>query len=76
MEIDFIKPVAGDQEITIQSVVREFQGPDAHIECTMTSASNEVLSRCLMTVACVDKDTNKARDWPEDVMALFFKEEP
>ncbi|NBD95192.1 MAG: hypothetical protein GVY11_01790 [Gammaproteobacteria bacterium] len=76
LEIEFIKPAVGDQEITIQSVVRKFQGPDAHIECTMVDASGKVLSRCLMFVACVDKDTRKAMDWPEDVMVRFFNEGP
>lgn len=28
MEIDFIRPARGDQEITITSYVREFRGPD------------------------------------------------
>jgi hypothetical protein len=29
MEIDFLRPARGDQEITITSFVREFRGPDA-----------------------------------------------
>lgn len=69
-----MKPVAGDQEITIQSFVREFHGPDAWIECSMVDTSGQVLSRCLMVVACVDRKTHKAMDWPEDAMALFFRE--
>ena len=75
MEIDFIKPAVGDQEITIQSFVREFRGPDAYIECSMTDASGEILSRCLMVVACVDKGTHRAIEWPDDAKALFFKEQ-
>ena len=75
MEIDFIRPVWGDQEITITSFVREFRGPDALIECTMIDAAGKTLSRCLMTVAHVDKKTNRATDWPGDLMALFFEKE-
>ena len=75
MEVDVIKPAAGDQEIIIESFVREFHGPDADIECTMSDSSGKVLSRCLMVVACVDKNTNKARDWPDDAITLFFKEQ-
>lgn len=75
MEIDFIRPVWGDQEITITSFVREFSGPDALIECTMVDATGKALSRCLMTVAHVDRATNRATDWPPDVVALFFERE-
>ena len=73
LEIDFIRPARADQEITIRSFVREFRGPDALIECTMVDAGGKDLSRCQMTVACVDKDTNRAKDWPADAMALFYE---
>jgi acyl-CoA thioester hydrolase len=72
LEIDFIRPARADQEITIRSFVREFRGPDALIDCTMTDAGGKDLSRCQMTAACVDKDTNRAKDWPADAMALFY----
>jgi acyl-CoA thioester hydrolase len=74
MEIDFIRPAVGDQEITITSFVREFQGPDAHIECSMVDKAGKQISRCLMIVAYVDKATNRSVDWPPDTMALFFEE--
>src|SRR5262245_48274376 len=35
MEIDYLRPARGDQELTITSFVREFRGPDALIECSM-----------------------------------------
>ena len=74
MEVDFLQPAIGDQEITITSFVREFRGPDAHIECSMADKTGKTLSRCLMIVACVDKRTNRAIDWPADAIALFFEE--
>ncbi len=73
VEIDFIRPVLGDQEVTITSFVREFSGPDAVIECTMTDAAGKALSRCLMTATHVDKATNRGSDWPPDRIALFFE---
>lgn len=73
MEIDFIRPARGDQEVTITSFVREFRGPDAVIECTMADDAGKTLSRCLMTVAHVDRETNRATDWPPEVAALFFE---
>lgn len=72
MEIDYLRPVRADQEITITSHVREFRGPDALIECTMNDAAGKAVSRCLMTVAHVDKETSRATDWPADRIALFF----
>jgi len=73
MEVDFIRPVIGDQEITITSFVREFHGPDAHIECSMVDENGKTVSRCLMIVAYVDKGSNRAIDWPDDTIALFFE---
>ena len=75
LEIDFLRPVRGDQEIAITSYVREFRGPDAFIECTMVDSAGQSVSRCLMTVAHVDKVTNRATDWPPDLMVLFFEKE-
>jgi acyl-CoA thioester hydrolase len=73
MEIDFIKPVRADQEVTITSFVSEFRGPDAVIEFTMADEAGKTLSRCLMTVAHVDRATNRATDWPPEIAALFYE---
>jgi acyl-CoA thioester hydrolase len=73
MEIDFLRPAVGDQQITITSFVREFRGPDAHIECTMSDDAGNALSRCAMIVACVDRATSRAMDWPADAMELFYE---
>lgn len=75
LEIDFLRPAVGDQEITITSFVREFRGPDAYIELSMTDEAGKTVSRCLMLVAYVDKKTNRATDWDPDTMALFFEPE-
>jgi acyl-CoA thioester hydrolase len=74
MEIDFLKPALGDQEVTISSFVREFNGPDAFIECTMADEAGTVISRCLMVVACVDKHTRRSMEWPSESIALFFED--
>ena len=73
MEVDFLRPVVGDREITITSFVREFRGSDANIECSMVDEIGTVVSRCLMIVSYVDKSTNRATDWPAETMDLFFK---
>ena len=72
MEVDFLRPVVGDQEIAIRSFVREFRSSDAYIECSMVDDGGEEMSRCLMIVAYVDKSTKRAKDWPADTMSLFF----
>lgn len=71
LDVSFIRPVIGDQEIRISSFVREFAGPDAHIQCTMTDRADKVASEALMIVAYVDRTTRRAGEWPHDVMALF-----
>lgn len=72
LDIEFIRPVIGDQEIVINSSVREFVGPDAHIECTMNDRDGKLASKCDMVVAYVDKATRRSTDWPEEVRDLFF----
>jgi acyl-CoA thioester hydrolase len=73
LEIEFIRPARGDQEVVITSFVREFQGPDALIECEMSDVNGTVLSKCRMAVAHVDKSTSKASNWPVDIQAVFFE---
>ena len=73
LEIDFLRPARGDQELSISSFVRDFSGPDALIECSMLDAAGKPVARCLMTVAHVDKQTNRATDWPPELAALFFE---
>ena len=74
MEIDFLKPAMGDQEVTITSSVREFVGPDAFIECTMADTAGKDIARCRMVVACVNRRTNRSMDWPAEASALFFED--
>jgi len=73
MQIDFLRPARADQQIVITSFAREFHGPDAVIVCNMVDSAGTHLSRCVMTVAHVDKETNRATDWPPDRIALFFE---
>jgi acyl-CoA thioester hydrolase len=75
LEIDYVRPVQADQEIVVTSFVREFKGSDALIECTMVDTAGAQLSRCVMTVAHIDKATRRATAWPPERMALFFAKE-
>jgi acyl-CoA thioester hydrolase len=71
LDIEFIRPVVGDQEISIASFVREYDGPDAYIECSMVDEAGRTVSQGHMVVAYVDRETNRSADWPIDVMKLF-----
>lgn len=73
LEIDFLRPVRGDQQVEIQSFVREFHASDAVIECTMSDLKGKAVARCLMTVAYVERATQRAGAWPAEVGALFFE---
>lgn len=73
LEIDFIRPVVGDQPVTITSSVIDFTGPDARVECTMSDDAGHACSRCVMIVACVNRTTNRAVDWPPDAKAAFYE---
>lgn len=75
MEIDFIRPVGADQVVSITSFVREFRGPDAIIECTMTDAAGTTVATCLMVATHVDAQTRRSSDWPDEHAALFFEPE-
>ena len=74
MEIAFLQPAVGDQEISITSFVREFRGSDAHIECAMADAAGKDLSRVSVTWLRRQEDI-RATDWPDDAMALFYEAE-
>jgi acyl-CoA thioester hydrolase len=39
----------------------------------MVDTKGKTLSRCVMTCAHVDRQTQRASDWPSDVAALFFE---
>ena len=45
-------------------------------ECTMTDSAGKDVSRCLMIAAHAGKETNRATDWPPDLMALFPEKTP
>jgi acyl-CoA thioester hydrolase len=75
MEIDFIVPIVGDEEITITSHVREFKGYEAHIECSMANSNGVLASKCFMIACYIEKKTLRPTDWPAETMALFFEKE-
>lgn len=71
LDIEFIRPVIGDQQVTISSFVEQFHGADAFIKCCMLNDSDKTLSKCSMVVSYVDKGTQRSAQWPDSVMHLF-----
>jgi acyl-CoA thioester hydrolase len=41
----------------------------------MTDEAGKNTSRCIMIVTCVDKNTQRAMDWPADATSLFIEDE-
>jgi acyl-CoA thioester hydrolase len=39
----------------------------------MVDSAAKTVSRCLMTVAHIDKKTSRATDWPPALMEVFFE---
>jgi len=75
MDIEYLLPIFGDEEITVSSFIREFVGFQAFTEFEMTNSQGAVVSRCKIVGACIDKKTLRPMDWPPEVVALAFKEE-
>lgn len=75
VKIDFLRPIKGDAEFSIESQVNEINGVNCDISCKMLSAENKILSECQMTVLAVDSKTMRPCDWPEDVKMKFFEQD-
>lgn len=72
LDIEFLRPVIGDQEISIASFVREFVDSDAHVECCMSDASGNEVSKCHFLITYVDRASRKPAPWPAHVKDHFF----
>jgi acyl-CoA thioester hydrolase len=76
MEIEFARPARADQEITLTSFVRDFRGSDAHVECAMLDTAGKLLARCVMTIAYVERATQRSASWPADIVSQFSAPAP
>ena len=75
LDIEYLLPVFGDEEISISSFVREYKGFQAFVELEMTNSQGGVVSRCKMVGVCIEKKTLRPMDWPAEVVAASFKED-
>lgn len=75
VEIDFIKPLFGDDEYNITSQFDEFGVSNCLVSMTMKSAKRDtVISKCRLTMVCVDPRLGKPVSWPSDLVQKFFRE--
>ncbi|MGZ3782742.1 MAG: acyl-CoA thioesterase [Pseudobdellovibrionaceae bacterium] len=73
IKVDFIRSVIGDKEFEIKSFVSEFQDKTCTVQMSMDdSVSGKVISKCEMTLACLDKTTLRTATWPEEIKSKFF----
>ena len=71
-EVDYIKPIYGDEAFFITSFVKELKSFTALVSCTMKDKEDETLSTCQMHLVCLDKKTQKPVRWPEGLFETYF----
>lgn len=72
LDIEFVRPARAGQDVTITSFVRAFTGTDALVDAMMIDPTGKTLANCAMTVAYIDRATQRPATWPPAVQALFF----
>jgi len=73
-DIEFIKPVMGDQEFTVESWLSEAEEGACTVSCTMVNANDTLLATCKFYIVCVEKKTRKPSKWPETLLRLYYHE--
>ena len=71
-EVDFIKPIYGDETFFITSFVKELKSFTAVVSCTMKDKEDETLSTCQMHLVCLNKKTQKPVKWPKGLFETYF----
>lgn len=74
VNVEFIRPVLGDQEFQITSQVTEFRNSDCSVLCQMTTTNEKVLAKCEMAIVSIDQKTQRPCPWPEEVIQKFYQE--
>ena len=74
VNIEYIRPLFADEEFVIRSVVSEWRKASIMVDLKMSKADGEVVSTATMKVGCIDKNTNKPREWLPSMREQFFKE--
>ena len=71
-EVDYIKPIYGDEAFFITSFVKELKSFTALVSCTMKDKEGETLSTCQMHLVCLDKKNQKPVRWPKGLFETYF----
>jgi YbgC/YbaW family acyl-CoA thioester hydrolase len=73
LNIEFIRSIVPDEEFTIQSRICEVNNTTCIVTGEIMNGKGKVASRCKFTLVCLDKESNKVRDWPLNFISRFFK---
>ena len=73
-EVKFVRPIYGDETFFITSYVEELKNFTALVSCKMKNEKGEILSKCKMQLACVDKKDQKPVRWPKGLFETYFFE--
>lgn len=71
-EVDFLRPVFGDMEFTIESFLSELGDGSCVVLATMKGPTGNLHATCKFHIACVEKATLKQIPWPDDFISLFY----
>jgi acyl-CoA thioester hydrolase len=72
-DIEFIKPVFYQEDITIRSWIETTNGSIANVRCEMLDKNQIIRSICQMKICCVDQASGKPKNWPEEFLSMFSK---
>ncbi|MBG07876.1 MAG: hypothetical protein CME68_03910 [Halobacteriovoraceae bacterium] len=73
-EIEYIKPIYGDEPFIITSFISELKSLTSIALCSMKNEEGKLLSTCKMHLVCLDKKTQKPTKWPKGLFEKYFLE--
>lgn len=74
VNVEYIRPLFADEEFVIRSEVNEWRKASIIVGLKMANKNGELVSTCEMRIGCIDKQTNKPREWLPSMREKFFKE--
>ncbi len=73
VELEFRKPVFGDEPFRITSAVKNVGTASCEVQCELSKGEGIVASACRLDLVCLDRKTMAPTPWPEEVIGRFFE---
>ena len=73
-EIEYIKPIYGDEPFIITSFISELKSLTSVALCSMKNEEGKILSTCKMHLVCLDKKSQRPTKWPKGLFEKYFLE--